>query len=1201
MEALLRLWDDAPDFAAIVRAFEMGDRYQLVTGLSGSQRSFLVAGLVRRLASGALIVTADLGAAEAAADDLRTWLGPDRVVVFPPLEVLPFELLAQSPELRAARLAVLARLVRGEPAVVVAPVQALLRRLAPPEAFLRACVQVAAGGWGDPEELARRLAAAGYEPEAMVQGPGEFSRRGGIVDVWPLPDDEPLRLEFFGDTVASVRRFSAETQRSTGGLQACFIPPAREAVWDAAASAEAQRRIRRELGLTVRRLEGQPGLRERARRLDERVCAHLEALAEGQSPEALELYLPYAYDHLATLVDYLCPRSLVVADEPVRLAEAARESVRQAQESFTDALARGRVLPGQQAALADFEALWAAARRGPGQHRVVACSLLSRRLPDEDPQRITSIPARQVQLFHGNWGAFGEEIGLWRRQGYRTVLLAPTPERADRARECLVQQEIYPITAETLADGDPDRARLVSGQVAVLVGTVAQGFVLPGLKLVCLTDQELLGRTRRRPRPRAFKEGARLGTLRELRVGDYVVHVTHGIGQYAGIQTLAVDGQRRDYLTVRYAGADRLYVPTDQLDKVQRYVGVEGQEPRLSRLGGRDWSRTKGRVKESVEALARELLELYAAREAEVGHAFAADSPWQAEFEATFRYEETPDQLQAVEEIKRDMERPRPMDRLLCGDVGYGKTEVAVRAAFKAVNDGVQVAVLVPTTVLAQQHYHTFRERFAGYPVEIDLLSRFRSRRRQAQTLKGLRQGTVDIVIGTHRLLQEDVRFKRLGLLVVDEEHRFGVVHKERLKQMKRNVDCLTLSATPIPRTLQMALTGIRDMSVIETPPEDRYPVQTYVAEYSDELVAEAIRRELDRGGQVFYVHNRVQTIDAAAARVKRLVPAARIAVAHGQMEEDRLEQVMVDFLGGAHDVLVCTTVIESGLDMANVNTLVVEDADHLGLAQLYQLRGRVGRSNRLAYAYFTYRRDSLLTETAEKRLEALRDFTELGSGFKLALRDLEIRGAGNLLGPEQHGHVAAVGFDLYAQLLEEAIARLKGQARPELPTPTLELRVDAFIPDAYVADARQKLEVYKKLAGVQSRDEVEEAAAELSDRFGPPPQPVQNLLQVARLRALAAQVGVVSLVQQERTVELRLSDRALVDPERFARFVQAHAGQVFVTGGDRPALRVLTRGLGDGKLLGFLEALLDEWRRTAAPEADRPGQTPVAAAPRER
>jgi len=699
--------------------------------------------------------------------------------------------------------------------------------------------------------------------------------------------------------------------------------------------------------------------------------------------------------------------------------------------------------------------------------------------------------------------------------------------------------------------------------------SLMSGVEMPLDRLLILTEAEIFGRVRRRKKVKARfgKEGIRLSDFGELTVGDYVVHINHGIGRYLGIKKLEIGASCRDYLEIEYAGQDRLYVPTDQVNLIQKYVGIEDTPPKINRLGGGEWQKVKNRVQESIKEMADNLLRLYADRFTAKGYVYPPDTVWQKEFEEAFIYEETPDQIRATEEIKRDMESSRPMDRLLCGDVGYGKTEVAMRAAFKAVTEGKQVAVLVPTTILAQQHFQTFTQRFSGYPVVIGVLSRFQSPAEQERIVKGLKNGTIDLVIGTHRLLSKDVAFKDLGLLIVDEEQKFGVLHKERLKELKKNVDALTLTATPIPRTLHMSLIGIRDMSVIETPPEDRFPVKTYVIEFNEDVIAEAIRRELDRGGQVFFVYNRVQTIERMASYLQQLIPEARIEIAHGQMNEDTLEEVMLSFYEGASDILVCTTIIENGLDIPNVNTLIVYDADRLGLSQLYQLRGRVGRSNRVAYAYFTYRKDRMLGEMAEKRLAAIRDFTDLGSGFKIALRDLEIRGAGNLLGPEQHGHIAAIGFDLYCKLLEEAIKERRGEKRPDTPDPTIEVEIDAYIDEGYISDPAQKVEIYKKIAAVSSLSEADEVEEEIEDRFGDLPEAVRNLLEISRLKVLAKQLGIETITSERGEIVARFLPGLSLDAERIASLLVNSRAQVRYQSGRQQMLKWRMAGRSTAEL----------------------------------
>ncbi|MBC7339623.1 MAG: transcription-repair coupling factor [Firmicutes bacterium] len=1132
----------------------------LVRGVPGSARSLVIAALHRLCRRPLLVVTASTALAERRAQDLKTLLG-ERVWTFPPLEVLPYEVLARSGALVWGRAAVLTALLRGERGVVVAPVAALLRRLGDPAWLGSLEVRLAPGLPVAPGELARQWLEAGYERVETVEAPGQFAWRGGIMDVYP-PGGEPVRAEFFGDEVESLRRFDISTQRSLAALDEVVVGPAREDVFSPESRAAAGDRIERDLVATVTRL-GRSGRHAEARRLEEKVRGHLARMQDGLFP-GIDQYLPYLCPQEFTILDYFPDQPMVVLDEPGRLREAAEEARKAGMEQVAHLLVQGQLLPAQADVYLPPEGLERLLEALPR----VAFSLL-RQEAGQFRQRAVDFPARSVPVYHGHWPSFMDDLRRWRHEG-RVLLVAAT---ADRARalserlgdEGLVAARVAPLTRVP----EP-------GEVLVTEGDLETGFELPWLGLTLVTDGAVYGRPKKRQLPRP-REGVRLD-LGELRPGDFVVHQSHGIGRYLGVRTLEIEGAQRDYLFLQYAGGDALYVPTEQVHLVQKYVGPEGHQPRLNRLGGTEWARARNRVKESVRQLAQELLRLYAVRQAVPGHAFAPDTPWQREFEDSFRYEETPDQRRATDEIKRDMEQPRPMDRLLCGDVGYGKTEVAIRAAFKAVMEGKQVAVLVPTTILAQQHYYTFRERLAGYPVCVEVLSRFRSPREQETVLRRLQRGTVDILIGTHRLLQDDVRFRDLGLLIVDEEHRFGVAQKERLKQMRLSVDVLTLTATPIPRTLHMALAGLRDMSVIETPPEDRYPVQTYVVEHSEWLVREAVERELRRGGQVFYVHNRVRTIERAAARVSRLVPRARVAVAHGQMQEEQLERVMLEFLEGKHDVLVCTSIIESGLDMPNVNTLIVEDAQDLGLAQLYQLRGRVGRSNRLAYAYFTFWPDQRLTEQAERRLQAISEFTELGSGFKIAMRDLEIRGAGNLLGPEQHGFIMAVGLDMYCRLLEEAVREIQGQPVAEEVPVTLELKVDAYLPDEWIPDSGQKIAAYKMLAAVRGPAEAGLVREELEDRYGPMPPPARNLLAVTRIKAACQRLGITSVTQVRDRLLIRL-------PRELPRRPR---GPVSYTGGRRPTLTLSVQGRAPEAALADLEGLLAQLENILAHPAPR-------------
>ena len=1166
-------WAEVAEYRGLLDAVRRGTREIELGGLPAPALITLGLALHRDLGRPVVFLTADWPSAESARDAASAWLGGGPVHAFPPREFLPYAVVAQSPEIHADRLRTLAALVgtATPPPVLVLPVTALKRQLVAPALFATATLHLGVGGTTDPLALARGLARAGYERQALVEGPGTFSVRGGIVDVFPLTADAPCRVELAGDTIDSIRTFAADTQRSIESLDEVTIPPAREVpAPEGAALDAALGRIRASLRGMLGRF---PADAEEPRaRLRDQVEDDLLALREGTAPGRWEPYLPLA-EAPRSVLSYLGglegpPGARVTAAaRPVCLVLDAggtlrtlAELARHEEERLAGFLEEGRILP-EQAQSFGLPLDW---RLDMGQGAVLYADALGRSLPGIQPQERLVIPGRQAPPFAGQWTLVLEELRRWRKAGYRVACWAGGGARAER------------LAAEIADGGVPSAVGggLAAGCVTVLPCALPAGFEVPALGLAVLGEGELHGR---RPRPARLRRGggAKLQTYEDLQVGDYVVHGAHGIGEYLGTAALTVGGKVRDYLVLRYEGTDRLYVPTEQVGLVQKYIGGEGRQPRVSRLGGGEWARAKERVKESVRRMAEELLALYAARQALQGHAFPPDTPWQRDFEDAFPYDETPDQLQAIAEIKADMERAVPMDRLLCGDVGYGKTEVAMRAAFKAVADGRQVAVLVPTTILAEQHLLTFTERFAGFPVQIGMLSRFRNRKEQEETVTALRRGTADIVIGTHRLLQEDIDFKNLGLLVVDEEHRFGVAHKERLKQLRQTVDVLTMTATPIPRTLQMAMAGIRDMSTITTPPENRYPIETVVVEWSPALVHEALTREFTRRGQVYYLHNRVQSIGGALERVAALAPGADIALAHGQMPEEELEAVMTEFWRGEHQVLLATTIIESGLDIPNANTLIVEDADKLGLAQLYQIRGRVGRSSRVAYAYFTYRRERALTEVAAKRLSAIKEFTELGSGFRIAMRDMEIRGAGNILGAEQHGFVASVGFDLYAQLLEEAVRELRGERLAPQSRVTVELRVDAFLEDAYMAESRVKLEFYKKIHAAASEEEVAAVDAELRDRFGPYPSAVHSLLRLARLRVLAQGLGLLGVVQEGRGLLLTFPNYASTLLPALQGMAGRFGRRLRVEGGPKPVLRLALDAEDDATVLASAEGCL--------------------------
>ncbi|MFP5257217.1 MAG: transcription-repair coupling factor [Acidimicrobiia bacterium] len=1047
---------EEPGFASVL------GRSSAVLAVPEPARALTLAGLATLTSRRPLVVAVPTtGDADRLAADLRTYLGAEAVDTFPAWETLPFERVSPSVETMGRRLRTMWRLRDPEraPRVLVAPVRALVQRLGPHVEEAEPVV-IRPGERRDRDELVAALVGAGYRREEVVEHRGELAVRGSIVDVYPSTADGPVRIDLWGDEVDRLTAFSVADQRSTDDLGCIEIFGCRELLPTDEVRARADKLVSLE-----------PWGREQ-----------WERLAQGQTFDGMESWLPWLTDGEHVLFDLVGPEALVLLVEPRRMRDRAAD------------------LLAEEADLARTLAkTWGAAADGGDEGFPRLHLPFDRLLTHSDAPAWTVTTAPE-----------GPEVATVASMGIATA--AGDPERVVRQLAGLAADGYRIVVA---ADGEGSAARLRSllGEHGLApdidVAPLERGCILPAVKLAVVAEHDLTGRRRAHRAARPRKRDAQ-GFFDDLKPGDYVVHHQHGVARYGGMVKRAIGGVERDYLLLEYRGDDRLYVPSDQIDAVRHYTG--GESPSLSRLGGDGWQKAKAKVRSAVSEIAQELVVLYQTRLNAPGHAFAEDSPWQREMEESFPFQETPDQLTAIAEVKADMEASHPMDRLVCGDVGFGKTEVAIRAAFKAVQDGKQVAVLVPTTLLAQQHYQTFSDRFAGYPLRVEVLSRFLTPGQAREVAAGVRSGEVDIVVGTHRLLSDDIAFKDLGLLVVDEEQRFGVSHKEQIKKLKAGVDVLTLSATPIPRTLEMSLTGIRDLTLLNTPPADRMPILTYVGEYDDRAVAEAIRRELLREGQVFYVHNRVQDIEKTANHVRDLVPEARVAVAHGQMDEGTLEQVVIAFWEGEYDVLVCTTIIESGIDMPTVNTLVVDRADLLGLGQLHQLRGRVGRSGQRAYAYLFVPQDRVLTEEAYERLKTIGEATELGSGFKIAMRDLEIRGAGNLLGTGQSGHIAAVGYDLYCQMVTEAVAELKGEPVKEPAEIKLDLPLAANLPTAYVAKEELRLEAYRRLAAVTADAEVDDIRAEWEDRYGPPPPEAEALLQVARLRAECARTGIREL-----------------------------------------------------------------------------------------
>lgn len=1100
------------DIKSIITGISSGMDEQLVAGLSGSARSLLVSVMNESINKPVLLITHQLVQAQQLYDDLSEFMDDKNVYLYPVNELIASEVAIASPELRSQRIEALTKWSKAKSGILIAPVAALKRILPPPSHWDKYQLPFTLGEEIDIDLYLASLVEMGYERTSMVTTPGEFSLRGGIIDIYPITEEHPIRVELFDEEVDSIRYFDAESQRSLDKQQKVIVGPATELLLTEKDIISSAGRLEEALAETLRNRKASDG-KETLIEVMEHDIGRLKNLERFQG---MYKYIGFFYNNPASLLDYLPSDGLIILDEMSRIQESATNLDTEEAEWYSSLLESNQMVKNSKFSF-DWYTIWEGMR-----HQRIYMSVFLRHIANTQPQNIINLSSRAMQEFHGQMHLFKNELKRWEKGDFSVVVLAPNAKRAEKIHSIFMDYDVEATITNDL--------QLPVNKPTIAVGNISNGIELPMHKLVLITESELFKKRTKRPRRQQQKlsNAERIKSYQELKVGDYVVHANHGVGKYLGIETLEVKELHKDYMLIKYSGDDKLFVPIDQIDLVQKFVASEGKEPKLYKLGGSEWAKVKRKVQSSVEDIADDLIKLYAEREAKKGYAFTEDTEMQREFEASFPYQETEDQLRCIEEIKQDMERERPMDRLLCGDVGYGKTEVAIRAAFKAVADGKQVAILVPTTILGQQHFETIRERFQDHAINIGLLSRFRTKKQQTETINGLKRGTVDVVIGTHRLLSKDVQYRDLGLLVVDEEQRFGVKNKERIKQMKTNVDVLTLTATPIPRTLHMSMLGVRDLSVIETPPENRFPIQTYVMEYNPIFIRESIEREMARGGQVFFLYNRVENIDKVARDIGMLVDDAKIAVAHGQMNETELENVMVGFLEGEFDVLVSTTIIETGVDIPNVNTLIVNDADRMGLSQLYQLRGRVGRSNRVAYAYFTYKRDKVLTEIAEKRLQAIKEFTELGSGFKIAMRDLSIRGAGNLLGSQQHGFIDSVGFDMYSQMLKDAIdARIAGKELEDIKPfePELALDVDAYIPETYIKDEKQKIDIYKQFQTIANAKDMDELKDELMDRFGDYPQEVENLLAVSSLKMYAKRERVESISEKNKKVELIIDE----------------------------------------------------------------------------
>ncbi|CEQ25837.1 transcription-repair coupling factor [Paraclostridium sordellii] len=1075
---------NSKEYKDVINNIENNKGTLLINGLVQSQKPNIVYSIFNDLKKQILYIANTDLEAKKVYEDLCFYM-KDKVDYLSSQDIYFYHLDAKDRNDEARKLKVLLRMISKENTVIVTSVEAVLSKYVPKEVLKKNIFTYKIGDTIDIENISKKLVNLGYERVSKIEGFGQFSIRGGIIDVFSLEYDTPIRIELFDDEIESIRTFDVFTQKSIKKIKKCTITPSREFIYPENTE-ESLTRLEKDISKIA----------------DDDVYKSIENIKTKTYFEGVENYIDYMYtDENKSIFTYLKEDAVIFINDVSRLKERCENYINEFKENYKLNLERGLALKQQGNLLYHYSDLEYLAQG----KKLILNMLLTKSIKDISVKSIVNFESREIPSFNGKLDILAEELTRLKYNGHKVVLATNTYDRAKK-----LNKELLNLGIETVLSRKRD-VEIYSSQVVIVVGNITSGFQYKSIKFDVITDKEMIGSNKRAKtsKSKKFNKGQKIETFLDLNVGDYVVHENSGVGRYVGIDQLSVNGVKKDYMRVVYQGGDNLYVPIDQMDKIQKFIGADTEKVKLNKLGSSEWSKAKAKVKKEIEDMTKDLVELYAKREKIKGYRFSKDTLWQSEFETLFPYQETDDQIKAIEETKKDMESNKVMDRLICGDVGYGKTEVAIRAIFKACMDQKQVAVLVPTTILAQQHYNTFRSRFENYPIRVEVLSRFKTPKEQKQIIEDARKGLVDVIIGTHRIISKDIDLPNLGLVVIDEEQRFGVKHKESLKKIKSTVDVLTLSATPIPRTLHMSLSGIRDMSVIEEPPQERYPVITYVVEGKESIIQDEIEREIARGGQVFFVYNRVERIDEMASMIQRLVPDAKIAVAHGRMTGKELENIIIGFLNKEYNVLVCTTIIETGMDISNANTMIVYDADKMGLAQLYQLRGRVGRSNRQGYAYFMYEKDKVLSEIAEKRLKAIREFTEFGSGFKIAMRDLEIRGAGNILGPQQHGHMAVIGYDLYVKMLNEAIRKVKGEVVQEEIDVEVDLPVNAYIPDSYIDDEIIKIEMYKKIASIENESDMNDIKDELADRFSDIPKSVNALISIAYIKTLCKQIGI--------------------------------------------------------------------------------------------
>lgn len=1110
----------------------------LANGISEGQRSHLINSILENKNKNGLVITNDEISAKRIFNNLQYFLG-EEVVFYPSKDIIFYNADVKSMDIVKERFKAINKLVNNEKITVILSIEALFDRLTPYDIFKEFIVDLKVGETISLEEIVSKLNSMGYKLSYSVESEGQYSTRGGIIDVFVPSFPTAFRIELWGDEIDSIRTLDSYSQRSLDKIESIQILPVREFIYTSQSVDKALELIKKEFKATQDNFS-KKGLNNEYENLTNTYKSVIESLQETKTCNGLESLIGFFYDEKSTLLDYLSKDTIIFIDEPKKISSTAFNILNEFTISFENRILNGFILKSCINSINDYNEIL---NKINNFNTILLCTM-TETIKEFKPKHIFNFDTKMTSSYNGKFDLLIDDIKYFKEENYRVVILSGNKHSGLRIIEELMNDDIVSSYVENFENID-----FQHNTVYVSKGVLSRGFIYPSLKFAVISESDLFGENKI-SRKTKHKKGKSINNFNDLKVGDYLVHINHGIGVFKGIEKIITNGKTRDYIKITYKDGGNLFIPTEQLDMVQKFSSGDSAPPKIDKLGSDKWQKAKQKTKKAVEIMAQELIELYAKRQQSEGFRYSTDTVWQQEFEETFAYTETNDQLTAIEDVKRDMESNLKMDRLICGDVGFGKTEVALRCAFKAVQDGKQVAYLVPTTILAQQHYNTFVERMSNFPVQVELLSRFRTTKQKNETKQNMKTGLCDIVIGTHALLSKDIEFKDLGVIIVDEEQRFGVTHKEKLKNLKNNVDVLTLSATPIPRTLHMSLTGIRDMSLLEEAPVDRTPIQTYLLERNFEFIKDAINRELSRNGQIFFVHNRVESISKTTNDLRAIIPNANIEYAHGQMSERELEDVMRAFIDREIDILVCTTIIETGLDITNANTIIIDNSDYMGLSQLYQLRGRVGRSKRNAYCYLLYERNKILNEIAEKRLKTIRDFTEFGSGYKIAMKDLEIRGTGSLLGMQQHGHINAVGYEMYCKLLDDAVKKLQGEKVYTPQDTSISINISAFIPDTYIENEMQKLEIYKKISLILDRDGMYQVEEEIEDRFGDIPKSVRNLLDIAMLKAIATKVGITTITEKPKEMVLTFNTEVndYVDVKKIIELVNNDRDVKFIT-----------------------------------------------------